>query len=296
MNLRYLEYAVAVNKTQSINKAASELMLSQPYLSGCLKNLEKELGYPIFLRTHNGVHLTEKGTAFMHCAQNILSEFEKMKRLAADEEECPLKIASAPLSEVMRIFLDFKRSSAEKLSDTLTEYIYDGLYESVSSGENRIGIVLCTSGSEAEMAKLLSHYGLRSREIVSAMPYFIAVSEQHPFAEKETVTLEDLTAHPLVCYTPPDLEQYLHWTGLPFLPPDSLLVHDRGQFFDALNSGGFYSIIIKWDRSIHKNLRYLPLTCSKASSSLHYICQKDVRLTGREKSFLKYLKEQLFGE
>lgn len=295
MNLKYLEYAVVVNKTHSINKAATELMLSQPYLSGCLKSLEEEIGYPVFFRTPNGVHLTEKGTAFMRCAQNILSEYEKMKLIADDGREHPLRLAAAPLSEIMRVFLEFKKNSAEKFQDTLTEYIYEGLYESIASGENRIGIVLKNSGSEPEMERLLDRYGLKSREIIPARPYYIAVSQQHPFAEKETVSLEELTSHPMVCYQPPNLEEYLRWIGLPCLPPDSLLVCDRGQFFDAINSGGFYSVIIKWDKSIHKNLHYLPLTGSVTSASLHYVCRKDDKPDVREQRFLKYLVENLSG-
>ena len=75
-----------------------------------IKKINKDLGLSLI-----HIYLTEKGAAFMHCAQNILSEFEKMKRIADNRKAYPLKIASAPLSEVMSIFLDFLKSSLEKL-------------------------------------------------------------------------------------------------------------------------------------------------------------------------------------
>ena len=44
MNFSHLEYAMTVAECRSINKAAQRLLVSQPYLSGVLKNLEEELG------------------------------------------------------------------------------------------------------------------------------------------------------------------------------------------------------------------------------------------------------------
>lgn len=42
MNFSHLEYAMTVAECRSINKAAQRLLVSQPYLSGVLKNLEEE--------------------------------------------------------------------------------------------------------------------------------------------------------------------------------------------------------------------------------------------------------------
>ena len=42
MNFSHLEYAMTVAECRSINKAAQRLLVSQPYLSGVLKNLEED--------------------------------------------------------------------------------------------------------------------------------------------------------------------------------------------------------------------------------------------------------------
>ena len=52
MNFSHLEYAMTVAECRSINKAAQRLLVSQPYLSGVLKNLEEELGCQLFKRSH----------------------------------------------------------------------------------------------------------------------------------------------------------------------------------------------------------------------------------------------------
>lgn len=293
MNLKYLEYAAETVRAGSINKAAARLMLSQPYLSGCLKNLEDDLGFPIMVRAYDGVHLTEKGLLFMDSVEIILQEMDHIKQLAADHDEIPLSIATFPLSDVMKIFLDFKKLCKVKLHDALTEYIDRDVYETVASGRCRLGIVMLISGQEAEMEALLDRYGLYSQELIPAHPFYIAASSTHPFAARAQVSQDELLHHPLVCYNVPHLEKYLHWAGLSELPEDSLVVSDRGQFFDALMSGGFYATIIRWSDLNGRGLHFIPLPHKSVSASLHYICRRNHKPDSREQRFLEYLRSEL---
>ena len=48
MNLSYLKYAVEVEKTGSITKAAQNYYMNQPHLSKIIRELERDLGCPIF--------------------------------------------------------------------------------------------------------------------------------------------------------------------------------------------------------------------------------------------------------
>ncbi|HOA80402.1 MAG TPA: LysR family transcriptional regulator, partial [Defluviitaleaceae bacterium] len=55
MNLLHLRYALEVEKTRSISKAAENLLMSQPNLSRAIKELEESLGITIFKRTSKGI-------------------------------------------------------------------------------------------------------------------------------------------------------------------------------------------------------------------------------------------------
>ena len=55
MNLSYLKYAVEVEKTGSITKAAQNYYMNQPHLSKIIRELERDLGCPIFDRTSRGM-------------------------------------------------------------------------------------------------------------------------------------------------------------------------------------------------------------------------------------------------
>ena len=61
MELRVLQYYLAVTREQSISGAAESLHLSQPTLSRQLKDMEEELGKQLFIRSNRRITLTEEG-------------------------------------------------------------------------------------------------------------------------------------------------------------------------------------------------------------------------------------------
>ena len=75
MELRVLQYFLAVAREQNISAAAESLHLSQPTLSTQLKALEKELGKQLLIRGMPGsrkVRLTEEGMLLRKRAEEIL--------------------------------------------------------------------------------------------------------------------------------------------------------------------------------------------------------------------------------
>ena len=84
MELRVLEYFLAVAREQSILGAAESLHLSQPTLSRQLKDLETELGKQLFLRGNRKITLTEEGMILRKRAEEILD----LVRKTEDEVAC----------------------------------------------------------------------------------------------------------------------------------------------------------------------------------------------------------------
>ena len=60
MNIQHLRYALEVEKTGSISKAAENLYLNQPHLSKAIRDLEENIGITVFNRTSKGVVPTKK--------------------------------------------------------------------------------------------------------------------------------------------------------------------------------------------------------------------------------------------
>ena len=64
MTLQQLKYAVCTAECKSMNKAASRLFISQPNLSGTIRDLEEEIGMKIFSRSNRGITITPEGRRF----------------------------------------------------------------------------------------------------------------------------------------------------------------------------------------------------------------------------------------
>ncbi|MBW3637895.1 MAG: LysR family transcriptional regulator, partial [Armatimonadetes bacterium] len=76
MELRHLRYFLAVADAAHFTKAAQKLWVSQPTLSQQIKQLEEELGAPLFHRGSGGVQLTGAGEKFRPYAERALHEME----------------------------------------------------------------------------------------------------------------------------------------------------------------------------------------------------------------------------
>lgn len=72
INFEYFKVFYYVAKNKNISKAANELMISQPAISKTLKNLEEQIGCPLFSRNKNGVSLTEEGIVLYNEVKNAI--------------------------------------------------------------------------------------------------------------------------------------------------------------------------------------------------------------------------------
>ena len=79
MTLQQLRYVTAVADCGSMNEAAKTLFVSQPGLSGAIKELEEETGIEIFKRTNKGVLPTPEGEEFLGYARQLLNQYELLE-------------------------------------------------------------------------------------------------------------------------------------------------------------------------------------------------------------------------
>jgi len=90
IELRHLRYFLAVSETLHFGRAAERLAMAQPPLSQQIRNLERNLGFPLFDRTTRGVKLTKVGHFFLDRARSTLAKIgddvEMARRLGRGQE------------------------------------------------------------------------------------------------------------------------------------------------------------------------------------------------------------------
>ncbi|MGA3127836.1 MAG: LysR substrate-binding domain-containing protein [Candidatus Korobacteraceae bacterium] len=82
MELRHLRYFIAVAECRGFVRASASLRIAQPALSRQIRDLEQELGVPLFERSRRGALLTFPGECFLQDARRILDYLEQAQSRA----------------------------------------------------------------------------------------------------------------------------------------------------------------------------------------------------------------------
>jgi DNA-binding transcriptional LysR family regulator len=100
VELRQLEYFLAVVEEGSFTRAAAHVYMVQSSLSASLLSLERELGTELFIRGRRGAELTDAGRAFLGPARAVLREVDGARHAVAEVEGLlrgSVRVATVPL-------------------------------------------------------------------------------------------------------------------------------------------------------------------------------------------------------
>ncbi len=194
MELRVLRYFLAVAREGSVTRAAQRLHVSQPTLSKQIKDLEGELGKKLLVRSSFSVHLTEEGLLLRRRAEEILSMVDK-----TEEEFKALGEISGGDIHIGAAESDSIKHLARRIKAVQTRYprirvhVYSGdrsdLAQRLEQGLLDFA-VLVESGD-------LSRYNYLP--LPDGDTWGVILRRDHPLAEREGITPEDLLEVPLIC-------------------------------------------------------------------------------------------------
>ena len=87
MTVQQLKYIIKVAELTSITEASKQLHISQPSLSGAIKDVEKEIGITIFQRSRLGVVTTPEGLEFLGYARQVVEPMEQLEHQYIGNDE-----------------------------------------------------------------------------------------------------------------------------------------------------------------------------------------------------------------
>ncbi len=196
MELRVLEYFLAVAREQSISAAADSLHISQPALSTQIKSLEKQLGKQLLIRRTKGsrkVTLTDEGMILRKRAEEILSLVKRTEAeiTSSDESIVGDVFIGAGETDVVRLLA----RAAKKLRER-----YPDIRCHISSGNAELVLEYLDKG--------LIDFGLlftgADTQKYEALPlpvedtWGVLMRRDSPLAQKEAICPRDLWDKPLI--------------------------------------------------------------------------------------------------
>jgi DNA-binding transcriptional LysR family regulator len=194
MELRQLEYLIAVAEEANFTRAAQRVHISQSGVSAQIRQLERELGAPLIDRSGRSATLTAAGVAALPRARQALDAVDGL-RDAVDEVtgvvRGRLRIGMVTACTVTPLFdaLASFHQARPGIELSLYEDNSDRLIDRVRSGQTDIALV----GTPGQLPGDLTGLPIISEPIVAA------VAPDHLLAKRRRLPLHELQDTPMVC-------------------------------------------------------------------------------------------------
>lgn len=296
MTLTQLQYVVAIADTKSMNKAASDLFVSQPALSGAIKELEEELATQIFIRTNKGIVITTEGEEFLRYARqmvelgNLVEERFVNKSISKKKFSVSMQHYSFAVEAFIELAKSFEVGEYElAVHETKTHEVIDN----VKNYRSEIGVIYKNDFNEKAIQKILDENDL---EFIPLYDCGISVflSKNHPLADRSKVCMEDLANYPCLSFEQGDKNSfYFAEEVMSTLPYKQIIkADDRATMLNLMTGLNGYTLcsgIICQD--LNGGIYTSVLLDTEDTMTIGYIKRKNMPLSLIGQSYINILKK-----
>lgn len=202
MTLQQLKYAVCTAECKSMNKAASKLFISQPSLSGTIRDLEKEIGMKIFLRSNRGITITAEGEDFLGYARQILQQYQLMEEKFIEKKKPKQKfsVSMQHYTFAVQAFIEMAKDfGMDDFEFAVHETKTHEVIENVRNQKSEIGILYLNDFNRQVMEKIFQENAVEFTELFTCGIY-VFMWKGNPLAQKELIEFEDLKDYPCLSF------------------------------------------------------------------------------------------------
>lgn len=196
MNLSQLYYFRKLAELQHYTRAAKELFITQPTLSGSISSLENELGVSLFQKTGRNVELTKYGIEFLSYVNASLEQLDKgvaiMKGYSGESDGGTIDlgcIITVQTGYVPQLLTMYHRDSEHSYEFNINQKPSQTLLEGLMKGQH--DVVFCAQDPNLSDVTYVP---------VVAQELIVAMNENSPLAQKDYIVPEDLAEVNLISY------------------------------------------------------------------------------------------------
>ena len=192
MNIRALQYFIALAELRHFRKAAERCHVSQPTLSTQIKKLEEQLGTDLIERNSRQVMLTPIGQRILERARIIVSETAAIRQLARDADDPFAGTLSLGVFPTLAPYL------LPHVIPTLRQKFPKLTLRLFEEKTERVMAMLATGVVDATLLAPPLHDDQLHVEPLFDEPFVLVLPTDHPLAKQPSVSLSDLRTEQLL--------------------------------------------------------------------------------------------------
>lgn len=295
MTLTQLQYIVTIADAKSMNKAAGELFVSQPALSGAIKELEDELQTQLFIRTNKGIVVTTEGEEFLSYARQMveLGNLVEERFINKSMVKKKFSVSMQHYSFAVEAFIELAKSfSIEEYELAVHETKTHEVIDNVKNFRSELGVIYVNVFNDKVIHKILEENEL---EFIPLYDCGISVylGRNHPLAKQEKIAMKELLGYPCLSFEQGDKNSfYFAEEVLSTLEYKQIIkADDRATMLNLMTGLNGYTLcsgIICQDLN-GEYYRSIPLE-TEDTMTIGYIKRKKIPLSLLGKEYIKILK------
>lgn len=202
MTLQQIYYALTIAKMGSMNKAAEVLYISQPSLTSAIKELEKDIGISIFLRTGKGVVETNEGAEFLMYARQVYQQYELLSEKYGKAGNIKKKfgVSTQHYSFAVKAFVEMvKKFDMLHYEFAIRETKTYNVICDVGTMKSEIGILYLSDFNRKVITKMLQENDLEFHKLIDCSAY-VYLWKNHPLAGLSSICFSQLQDYPCLSF------------------------------------------------------------------------------------------------
>ena len=286
-----------------MNKAAELLYVAQPSLTGAVKELEKELGFPLFNRSGRGVTLTADGADFIPYARDVVGRYEILLEKFGEEgiRKKKFGVSTQHYSFAVKAFVEMvKTFDISEYEFAIRETMTKQVISDVASMRSEIGILYLSDFNRRAINKLLSSANLEFHHLIDC-DVSVYLWRGHPLAKKKYITEEELSPYPCLSFEQGDTSSF--YFAEEILPtnnyPRLIKANDRATMLNLMIGLLGYTLCsgIVYDELNGDDYLAVPYRMNEDDNSgvmeIGYISQKGRKISSTGELYIAELKKHL---